>query len=91
MSKIIQFKGQDEEQHSCPTCDLVWSYLGEVIDSESPEELFEALSGLVSEAKDLGLKEYLVAELDAKAELLDILEGNCCDCDECCGQCEDED
>jgi hypothetical protein len=42
MSKIIQFKGQDEEQHSCPTCDLVWSYLGEVIDSESPEELFEA-------------------------------------------------
>jgi hypothetical protein len=24
----------------------------------------------------------LVAELDAKAELLDLLEGNCCDCDE---------
>lgn len=88
MTKIIQFNQGNKEEHCCPNCDLVLSYIGEVIESESPEELFEVLSELVLEAKELGLKEYLIAELEAKVELLDQLEygcdGNCedCNCDE---------
>jgi hypothetical protein len=87
MSKIIQFKGNEEEQHSCPTCDLILEHMEYVLDAESPEQLFEALSELVHDAKDLGLKEYLIHELDAKAALLDHLEYGC-DCEEC--NCEDE-
>jgi hypothetical protein len=83
MSKIIQFKGNEEEQHSCPTCDLILEHMAYVMDAESTEELFDALSELVQDAKDLGLKEYLVHELNTKVALLDHLEYGCCeeDCD----------
>lgn len=77
MTKIIQFNKQPEEQHSCPTCDLVLSYIDEIADSESPEELFELLSELVEEAKDLGVASYLAAEIDSKIELFEHLTGEC--------------
>lgn len=81
MSKIIQFKNEQEE-HCCPSCDLAEEYMDYVIDTETPSELFSVLRDLVQEAKDLGVKDYLVHELESKSNLLDYLEY---------GQFEDED
>jgi hypothetical protein len=83
MSKIVQFnKGNVEEESCCETCDLVREHMTYVIDAESPQELFDVLREFAEELKKLGLKEYLVKELDAKVELLDYLEYGC--------DCEDE-
>jgi hypothetical protein len=84
MSKIIEFKGKEEqEQHSCDVCDLAYEYLEYCIDAESPEELFEILSDLINEAKVLGMKQLLINQVNQSMELLDELHG-VCDCEDCC-------
>lgn len=85
--KIVPFKGKDEqpeEQHSCETCDLVWEFMSYVAETETPEELFEVLSGLVNEGKILGQKELLIAQVNQNLNMLDQLDGFDCDCEDCC-------
>jgi len=81
MAKIIQFNSENEESHSCPTCDLILNYIEEIVNAETPEQLWESLEELVLDAKDLGVKEYLIHDIDSKVELLEYLE-NSCDCDQ---------
>jgi hypothetical protein len=77
---VVPFNnGEEPEQYSCPTCDLVLEFMSYVVETESSDELFEVLSGLVNEAKDLGVKEYLVHEIDSKIALFEHLEHGCCD------------
>jgi hypothetical protein len=88
MSKIIQFNKGNEEEHSCPVCDLAFEYMNLVVDAESPEQLFEMLSELIHEAMDLGVISYLHQEISHKEELLDRLTYSCCD-EECDCDCEE--
>lgn len=82
MTKIIQFRNESqEEKHSCPTCDLVWEFVEYTKEAESEEELFEILSALANESKNLGVKEFLVFDIDNKIHLLDHLDGE--HCEEC--------
>jgi hypothetical protein len=81
---VVPFNnGNEEEPESCcETCDLTLETLSYVIDAESTQELFDVLREFAEECKRVGIKEYLISELDSKAELLDILEYGCCD-EEC--------
>jgi hypothetical protein len=78
-------KGNEEEPESCcELCDLTIETIGYVIEAETTEDLFNVLREFAEECKRVGIKEYLISELDSKAELLDHLEYGCsdedCDC-----------
>lgn len=89
MTKIIQFKNETQQEvHECPTCNLVWEFLEYAKEADTQEELFEILSGLANEAKDLGIKEFLVHDIDNKVQILRHLDNGHCDCEECCDDCD---
>lgn len=84
--KIVPFKGKDEqpeEQHSCETCDLAFEFMQYAFEVESPEEMFEVMSDLIHEAKKLGQKELLIAQVNQNFNMLDQLDGLDCDCEDC--------
>jgi hypothetical protein len=76
---IIPFNNGNEEEHHCPTCDLIHEFMVYILDADSAEEIFGIVTGLVKEAKDLGLKEYLAHEIDSKIALFEHLENGCCE------------
>jgi hypothetical protein len=82
---VIPFNNSENEEESCcELCDLTIETIGYVYETASTEELFNVLREFADECKRVGVKEYLISELDSKAELLDHLEYGCCndvDCD----------
>jgi hypothetical protein len=85
MSKIINFNKEEihEEEHACETCDLVDELMVAVLDSESHEDLYATLFFFVEEAKKLAHKESLVLDIQHKLNILDAIECEDCECDEC--------
>lgn len=82
---IIKFV-KDEENCECLTCEIVDNYFDAIVEADSEEELFYLLNDLVREGKILGVKEYLIRDIDDKMELFNELSYcDCCedDCDEC--------
>lgn len=84
MSKIINFNKEEiHEEHSCETCDLVDELMTAVLDSESHEDLYATLFFYVEEAKKLGFKDALKLDIEHKLNILDAVECEDCECDEC--------
>lgn len=94
MSKVIQFKNNQEETESCcEFCDLTLEFMEYAKETESEEELFNVLREFANEVSVLSLRQYLTQELSNKVELLDTLTYGYCedDCDECEDFCDCED
>lgn len=85
MSNIYKFN-KEEQEHSCPTCDLVEEYFSYAIEADSKSELYNIIEAVVQEAKELGMKDVLSQRITSDFHLLKHLEGEHCDI--CC---EDED
>lgn len=80
MGEVFNFNNE-EECCKCETCDLIDEFFEYAISSDTPEELREILTGLVNEAKVIGYKDAIKADLNLKMKVLNNLEG--CDCEIC--------
>lgn len=79
---VIPFNNEEPEHH-CETCDLVNEFAMYLKDAESHDEFMEIVIDLVNEAKTLGQKELLIAQVNNNIRILDCLHGLCeddCDC-----------
>lgn len=87
MTKQIKFM---QDEHSCPTCDLVIEHIEGISESNSPEELFDRLLELVHEAQHQAVVDFLGNEIESKIGLFKALTGqDTCECDQCCEECCD--
>lgn len=89
---LIRYKQNElqEDNHSCPDCDLVLDYFNSVTKADSQEELFAVLSGLVQDAKKMGFKDAIEMYLFNSMNILDQLDDEC-DCEGCCnGECDSD-
>jgi len=78
---IIPFNGEQEDEHCCRTCDLVLDFVDVVKEHGNDDEaLFAILSEMASQAKSIGIQEFLIREIDSKINLLEHLEDEC-DCE----------
>jgi hypothetical protein len=84
MGKLLKF--QQEEECDCGVCELVEEYSEMIIDCESVEELQGLLRELIIEAKESGRKEYLMADIDFKLDML-----NDSDEQDFCAECGSDD
>jgi hypothetical protein len=85
MTKIINFnKVEEQEEHTCETCELVDDLMETVLNAESHEELYETLFFYVDEAKKLGFQNALRLDIEHKVDVLNAInEEDECDCEDC--------
>jgi hypothetical protein len=87
MSNIFKFQNEEE---CCPTCKLVEDFTQFILGADSKEEVSELVNDLVGIAKEIGYKQALVDDINAKIDTLREFEDEC-DCDICNEQeCEFE-
>lgn len=81
MGDVVDFnRGHNEEpEHCCETCELVNEFIPYIRDCTDDKELFEVLTQLVRESQSIGLKHYLVNEVNSLTQLIDHLELGCCE------------
>jgi hypothetical protein len=84
MPQIFNFQNEEE---CCPTCKLVSDFTNLILNADSKEEVGELVNDLVGISKEIGWKQALVDDINAKIDTLRELDDEC-DCDICDQSCE---
>jgi hypothetical protein len=72
MADIYEFKNSsnEDEDCTCEYCQLAEEYIPYVVETKSPQELFNVLRELISEASNLTVIDFLEREIENNVELV---------------------
>jgi hypothetical protein len=75
MAEIYEFKNNsnENEECTCEYCQLAEEFVSIVAETETPQELFNVLRELISEATRLGIVEFLEKENENNVKLVHSL------------------
>ena len=80
MADIYHFNNpsQDEPESCCEYCDIAKEYMEYLVQTDDPQQFFDILREALEEARKVGIKEFLVQQIDAQEELLaELMYGDC--------------